>query len=327
MFNALRSIEKGNSIALRVRDIKVWEVTKDYSKTTFDNDISCVGYAIDVFQDSINKTIKEYLVNFTYFTQLMEYYGFQLLKREDAMALGMPNGAGMFSELFTKMEHDIEQDVRQKSRYGSAMYMTPIEKQISFYNRYFVFKKTANVDVEDVFRSVTGINVFQEKMNMADSASVQKLASQITDKRETTSEIVRKSAKGNVALSYRASKVADLEKLGSDEALEEEILDLGEPIVSGKKKDATISKLFGSSKSKSPISKQPSTGTASETASGTASGKLVVKKKSVLEPVNLSTTSASAASAASASIIGKSKVGTKASLSKIGKLNLGSTSE
>lgn len=327
MFNALRSIEKGKSIALRVRDTKVWEVTKDYSKTTFDNDISCVGYAIDVFQDSINKTIKEYLVNFTYFTQLMEYYGFQLLKREDAMALGMPNGAGMFSELFTKMEHDIEQDVRQKSRYGSAMYMTPIEKQISFYNRYFVFKKTANVDVEDVFRSVTGINVFQEKMNMADSASVQKLASQITDKRETTSEIVRKSAKGNVALSYRASKVADLEKLGSDEALEEEILDLGEPIVSGKKKDATISKLFGSSKSKSPRSKQPSTGTASETASGTASGKLVVKKKSVLEPVNLSTTSASAASAASASIIGKSKVGTKASLSKIGKLNLGSTSE
>ena len=327
MFNALRSIEKGKSIALRVRDTKVWEVTKDYSKTTFDNDISCVGYAIDVFQDSINKTIKEYLVNFTYFTQLMEYYGFQLLKREDAMALGLPNGAGMFSELFTKMEHDIEQDVRQKSRYGSAMYMTPIEKQISFYNRYFVFKKTANVDVEDVFRSVTGINVFQEKMNMADSASVQKLASQITDKRETTSEIVRKSAKGNVALSYRASKVADLEKLGSDEALEEEILDLGEPIVSGKKKDATISKLFGSSKSKSPRSKQPSTGTASETASGTASGKLVVKKKSVLEPVNLSTTSASAASAASASIIGKSKVGTKASLSKIGKLNLGSTSE
>jgi hypothetical protein len=315
MFNALRGIEKGKSIALRIRDIKVWEVAKDYSKTTFDNDISCAGYAIDVFQDSINKTIKEYLVNFTYFTQLMEYYGFQLVKREDAVALGLPNGTGMFSELFTKMEHDIEQDVRQKSRYGSAMYMTPIEKQISFYNRYFVFKKIANVDVEDVFRSVTGIHVFQEKMNMADSASVQKLASQITGEGEMMSGIVRKSAKGNVVLSYRASKVADLEKLGS-EALEEGILDLGEPIVSGKKKDATISKLFGSSNSKS---KQPASGSAS---GSTTSGKLVVKKKSVLEPVTLGATSASAS--ASASVIGKSKVGTKASLSKIGKLNLGS---
>ena len=328
MFNALRGVEKGNSIVLRVRDVKVWEVTKDYSKTTFDNDISCVGYAIDVFQDSINKTIKEYLVNFTYFTQLMEYYGFQLVKREDAIGLGLPNGTGMFSELFTRMEQDIEQDVRQKSRYGSAMYMTPIEKQISFYNRYFVFKKIANVDVEDVFRSVTGIHVFQEKMNMANSASVQKLALQVTGEGEGTSESLRKSAKGNAApaLSYRASKVADLEKLGAQAVEDTEVIDLEEleSGVSGKKKDATISKLFGSSRAKSPKSsksKKP------EEAEATPA-KLVIKKKSALEPVNLGATSASAsASASAASIVGKSKAGTKASLSKLGKLSLGSASE
>jgi hypothetical protein len=325
MFNALRSVEKGNSITLRIRDTKVWEVTKDYSKTSFDNDISCVGYAIDVFQDSINKTIKEYLVNFTYFTQLMEYYGFQLLKREDAVAMGLPNGTGMFSELFTRMEQDIEQDARQKNRYGSAMYMTPIEKQISFYNRYFVFKKVANVDVEDVFRSVTGIHVFQEKMDLADSVTAQKLASQITGQGE------KQSTRGNVALSYRASKVADLEKLGA-EVLQEEVLDLEEPAISSKKKDATITKLFGSSKSKSPKSKKsdttPTPTPISESESGPASAsassssKLVVKKKSVLEPVKLSTTSES-----TSSIIGKSKAGTKASLSKLGKLNLGSSSK
>ena len=328
MFNALRSVEKGNSITLRIKDTKVWEVTKDYSKTTFDNDISCVGYAIDVFQDSINKTIKEYLVNFTYFTQLMEYYGFQLVKREDAVALGLPNGAGMFSELFAKMEQDVEQDRRQKNRYGGATFMTPIEKQISFYNRYFVFKKVANVDVEDVFRSVTGVHVFQEKMNLADSASVQKLALQLTGDGE--------APKGNVVMSYRASKVADLEKMGAEaseasEAAVLELEDLGSGI-SPKKKDATISKLFGSAK---PTSKK------SEASS--ASGKLVVKKKSALEPVNLdislsasagpgpgtsskSAAASAAASAATTSIIGKSKSGTKASLSKLGKLSLGKTS-
>jgi hypothetical protein len=280
-----------------------------------------------VFQDSINKTIKEYLANFTYFTQLMEYYGFQLVKREDAVALGLPNGTGMFSELFTRMEQDIEQDMRQKNRYGSAMYMTPIEKQISFYNRYFVFKKTANVDVEDVFRSVTGINVFQEKMNIADSASVQKLALQITG--DGLGKIKPgMSAKGNVALSYRASKVSDLEKLGAEGVVEDtEILDLEEPGsgVSGKKKDATISKLFGSSKSKSPKSpksKQPEEDTSAS--QGSVSRKLVVKKKSALEPVNLS---AASAPASAASIVAKSKAGTKVSLSKIGKLNLGSIGE
>ena len=329
MFNALRGVEKGKSITLRIKDTKVWEVAKDYSKTTFDNDISSVGYAIDVFQDSINKTIKEYLVNFTYFTQLMEYYGFQLLKREDATALGLPNGAGMFSELFTRMEQDVEQDQRQKNRYGSAIYMTPIEKQISFYNRYFVFKKVANVDVEDVFRSVTGIHVFQEKMNLADSASVQKLASQLTGEGAAAS-------KGNVVMSYRASKVADLEKLGV-EAGEEALLeleDLGSGI-SPKKKDATISKLFGSSKPKSKKSDASSASTSTSTSTST-SAKLLVKKKSPLEPVKMdmgfgatagpgNSSKSAAASEAATSIIGMSKTGTKASLSKIGKLSLGST--
>jgi hypothetical protein len=243
----------------------------------------------------------------------MEYYGFKLLKREDAVALGLPNGAGMFSELFTRMEQDVEQDVRQKNRYGGAMFMTPIEKQISFYNRYFVFKKVASVDVEDVFRSVTGIHVFQEKMNLADSASVQKLALQLTGQGAAAAA----ASKGNVVMSYRASKVADLEKLGV-EAGEEALLeleDLGSGI-SPKKKDATISKLFGSAK---PSSKKSE-----------ASDKLVVKKKSPLEPIKMdmglgASAGPGTSSKSATSMIGKSKTGTKASLSKLGKLSLGSS--
>jgi hypothetical protein len=112
-----------------------------------------------------------------------------------------------------------------------------------------------------------------------------------------------------------------------------ELEDLGSGI-SPKKKDATISKLFGSTKS---------TSKKSEASSASASGKLVVKKKSALEPVNLdislsasagpgpgtsskSAAASAAASAATTSIIGKSKSGTKASLSKLGKLSLGKTS-
>jgi hypothetical protein len=90
MFHALRSVEKGKSIGLTIDDDKIWEVTKEYSQTTYDPDISCVGYAIDVYQDSINKVIKEYLVNFTYFTELMRGYGFELLKRDEANKLGIP---------------------------------------------------------------------------------------------------------------------------------------------------------------------------------------------------------------------------------------------
>jgi hypothetical protein len=120
-----------------------------------------------------------------------------------------------------------------------------------------------------------------------------------------------------------------LEKLGA-EAGEAAVLELEESGISPKKKDATISKLFGSAK---PTSKKSD--------ASSASGKLVVNKKSPLEPVKLSislgatagpgTSSKSAAasataSAASVSLIGKSKTGTKTSLSKLGKLSLGSTS-
>ena len=206
--------------------------------------------------------------------------------------------------------------------------MTPIEKQISFYNRYFVFKKVASVDVEDVFRSVTGIHVFQEKMNLADSASVQKLALQLTDPGSAAAAAASASAttpKGNIVMSYRASKVKDLEKMGLEageaEAAILELEDLGSGI-SPKKKDATISKLFGSTKSSSKKSE--------------VSGKLVVKKKSPLEPVKMdmglgatagpgTSSKSAAASAAATSIIGKSKTGTKSSLSKLGKLSLGSS--
>jgi hypothetical protein len=128
-------------------------------------------------------------------------------------------------------------------------------------------------------------------------------------------------------MSYRASKVKDLEKMGVEagEAALLELEDLGSGI-SPKKKDATISKLFGSTK---PSSKKSE-----------ASSKLLVKKKSPLEPVKMdmslgvtagpgtSSKSAAASAAASAettSMIGKSKTGTKASLSKLGKLSLGSS--
>jgi hypothetical protein len=211
MFNALRSIQRGNSIGLNVDGTKIWEVTKDYSQTTFDDDISSVGYGINVYQDSINKTIKEYLVNFTYFTQLMDSYGFQLVKREDANKLGLPNGSGMFSELYARMEADIQQDQSIRNRYGSAPYMNAKEKQISFYNRYFVFKKISSVDVEDVFRSVTGIHVFEEKMNRRDTKLAQMTALKFSE------EMGEGQGESSSSVKYRPSTAARLQQLADQD--------------------------------------------------------------------------------------------------------------
>jgi hypothetical protein len=335
MFQALRSVEKGKSIGLMVDDEKIWEVTKEYSQTTYDPDISCVGYAIDVYQDSINKTIKEYLVNFTYFTELMRGYGFELLKRDEAVKLGIPNSSGMFSELFTVMESEIQQDARQKSRYGSAPMMTAKEKQISFYNRYFVFKKIASVDVEDVFGSVTGVRVFQEKMNRKDTLAAQMVASQMMMEEGDVG-----ASKGK--MSYRPTKESELKLMVE---LGEKGKSLGLSAAELEGADTKLSKLFGS-KTKEKSSKDKgsskdkdkgkdkdkskSEGMGAEVVDKSAP--LTLKKKSALSAVKIPMTMASksAESAAAAdkpetqsspgaavSIIEKSKTGMKESSAKV----------
>jgi hypothetical protein len=323
MFNALRSIPRGSSIALNIEGVKIWEVTKDYSHTTFDDDISSVGYAINVYQDSINKTIKEYLVNFAYFTQLMDSYGFQLIKREEAHKLGLPNGSGMFSELFTRMEADIQQDASQRNKYGTAPSMNAKEKQISFYNRYFIFKKVSSVDVEDVYRSVTGVHVFEEKMNLKDTLAAQMVASQLMLKEGEVGKIGKFGKIGDMAsLKYRPSSASQLQASALDvlpEASNTVISQLFESVAAPPKKASIKGQ-------KMPTSMGAAMATAGV---GSLAPKLVVKKSAVLQPVKSKESMPMSkfefepdVPLVSDSILEKSKLGTKASASKLGKLKL-----
>ena len=313
IFHALRSVETGKSIGITMDDTKIWEVTKQYSQTTYDPDISCVGYAIDVYQDSINKTIKEYLVNFTYFTELMKSYGFELLKRDEAIKLGIPNSSGLFSELFTVMETDIQQDPKQKSKYGSALFMTPKEKQISFYNRYFVFKKISSVDVEDVYHSVTGVSVFQEKMNRRDTLAAQLAASQM----------MAEDGESEGKKAYRPTKEAELKLLGEKEK------SMGLSAAELESSNTRLSNLFGSKTKEKPVKeKSKSKGAEAGVSVKGYSDKdlekldksepITLKKKSSLTPVKLPESGAVAVEpGAAASIIEKSKLGLKESSAKL----------
>lgn len=319
IFHALRSVETGKSIGITIDDTKIWEVTKQYSQTTYDPDISCVGYAIDIYQDSINKTIKEYLVNFTYFTELMRSYGFELIRREDAIKLGIPNSSGLFSELFTVMDADIQQDPKQKSKYGSAPFMTPKEKQISFYNRYFVFKKISSVDVEDVYQSVTGVSVFQEKMNRRDTLVAQMAASQMM------AEVEGEDGKGEGAGKkvYRPTKESELKLLKE----KEKSMGLSAAEVEGA--NSRLSKLFGS-KGKEKSVKEKSKKVGAEVGAKAEAGVgskgysdkdlekldkevlITLKKKTSLAPVKLPESGTVAVEpGAAAAIIQKSKLGLK----------------
>lgn len=147
VFNMLKNKEEGESIPIIKDGRKIYEITKMYNKTGFPDDEQSLGYNISIYQESINKTFVEYLVNFDYFIREMENYGFVIVPTEDATHINLPSGTGMFSDLFKQMEDEIEKNPNMKNDVGQALYMTPEEKRISFMNRYFVFKKVRNVNM------------------------------------------------------------------------------------------------------------------------------------------------------------------------------------
>jgi len=152
VFQILRDKNRGEGMVIMRGSTKIYEIVKQYDHTGFPDDELSLGYSIDIYQESINKTFREYLVHFDYLVRVMGDYGFALVSKADAVGMGLPNSSGLFSELFGKMQDDVRQNRLKEADYGTAIQMSPEERQISFMNRYFVFRKMRNVNVEKVGR-------------------------------------------------------------------------------------------------------------------------------------------------------------------------------
>jgi hypothetical protein len=154
IFNKLKQKPQGDGDTIYHNEKKVWSMTKDYDSVSFENNISSLGYKISVYQESINQTIPEYLVNFDFLVETMSNYGFRLLPRDDAKKIGLPEGSGLFIEMYNKMMDEIRKFPKTEKEYGMAPNMMDYEKRISFLNRYFVFQKIATRNVEKLTKSI-----------------------------------------------------------------------------------------------------------------------------------------------------------------------------
>jgi mRNA (guanine-N7-)-methyltransferase len=150
VYNMLKNKAVGEGISIIDGGTKIWEVQKQYRSADFANDSSCLGYKIDVYQESINKLIPEFLVNYDYFTRVMENYGFQVIPRDEAIELGLPEGSGLFSDLYTSLTNDVAKNKSFAKEYKGALNMNANEKKISFLNRYIVYKKIRIVNAAKV---------------------------------------------------------------------------------------------------------------------------------------------------------------------------------
>jgi hypothetical protein len=162
IFNMLKRKQEGESREIYVDDKKVWSITKQYDATTFEDNESCLGYKIDVYQDSINQTLPEYLVNFEFLKKTMHMYGFELIDKNEARMMHLPNGSGMFNELFDAMEYEVRRNNDKSADYKDALRMANYEKDISFLNRYFVFKKIQTRNVEQLTKMLMNSSLGEE---------------------------------------------------------------------------------------------------------------------------------------------------------------------
>tara|TARA_B110000444_G_scaffold4800_1_gene4505 strand:+ start:16067 stop:19726 length:3660 start_codon:yes stop_codon:yes gene_type:complete len=193
VFNLLQSTEINKSTSLMKNDKKIWEITKKYNSEYYNDDESCIGYAIDVYQESINKTFREYLVNFNYLTRLLENYGFVLLSKDEFKSLDLPDSIGCFDQLFSSMELELKKDKRLSNKIGNAQFMSKEEKQISFLNKYFIFKKVRNIDTETIVplkemdsktekEYVEKFSVIDETLNLVEKQSVEEKSKKMAEK-------------------------------------------------------------------------------------------------------------------------------------------------
>ena len=222
IFNMLKKKNEGESRDIYIDDKKVWSVTKGYDSTTFEDNDSCLGYKIDVYQDSINQTLSEYLVNYDFLTSTMDKYGFTLATREEARHMGLPEGSGMFSELYNSMVNEIKREPKKESNYKDAIYMKDYEKDISFLNRFFVYKKTSTRNAEKLTKAL--LDQLPDAIEFEQEGTL--LARESVEKAE---EIIRPKAR----------KLKDKLKLqDATEALEEtleEVIDIPKKVIKKKK--------------------------------------------------------------------------------------------
>ena len=146
------------------------------------NNKTSLGYKIDIFQESINQSISEYLVNFDYLTELLENFGFVPCPPKDLQKMHFKNAIGSFEELFDEMEENIKLERIKKHYIGEALTMTNNEKEVSFMNNYFIYKKIRNVNSEKM------VNILKERKE-----EVEKLENEVTE--EIVDKILNESKK------------------------------------------------------------------------------------------------------------------------------------
>ena len=192
--------EQGESVVSYIDGKRIWEVKKIYDSIEFNNDSSSLGYGIDVYQESINKTFREYLVNFDYLTRTLNSYGFALLTADEAKKINLPNATGMFEELYNSMRKEIKYESKSSRRKNTQLSVgvaleladSPEQQKISFLNRYFVYRKINHVNSEQITDIIMDKSPMQLKLEDTETEEAEAVAKAVVKRKKKPRKLLRK---------------------------------------------------------------------------------------------------------------------------------------
>ena len=130
--------DESKSHSMHINGKKICDIVKKYTADTFNDDETSLGLKISVFQETLGRYIDEYLVNFEYFKTIMELYGFTA-----------------DFKLVDDKKKPISTINNFESLYKEEIRLHDSEKQISFLNNYFIFKKIKTVDSDRIYYRAT----------------------------------------------------------------------------------------------------------------------------------------------------------------------------
>ncbi|KAG2422444.1 hypothetical protein HXX76_016014 [Chlamydomonas incerta] len=130
-----RLFERAGSMTVRgQKDGKtIWSIGKHYDALSEDP-LQNYGKSIDVYVESINQTVPEYLVDPRLLTKVLEAHEFEPLPKAAAKKLGFPGDTGLFGDLIEAMASS-PAAARGAEKVAGALSMSADEKRFSFLNR------------------------------------------------------------------------------------------------------------------------------------------------------------------------------------------------
>jgi hypothetical protein len=150
---ALRNVPVGSFVQGAKDGAVLWQIMRLYENLSADDPSLNVGLKIRVFMESIGQAMVEYLVDMNLLVATLAEVGIHPLTSEECAQVFRPTSAksatpGMGSTMSTGLFNELYEDMLRSSSSKNlelARNMSDVEKEYSFLNRWFVFRKSKNV--------------------------------------------------------------------------------------------------------------------------------------------------------------------------------------